>query len=41
MPKLNIEVQKDVIQAPHSFRRNAITSVVNSPNDNMELAHNR
>lgn len=36
--KLNIEVQEDVIRGPHSFRRNAITSVVNSPNGNMELA---
>lgn len=35
--KLNIEVQEDVIRGPHSFRRNAITSVVNSPNGNMEL----
>lgn len=36
--KLNIEIQEDVIRGPHSFRRNAITSVVNSPNGNMELA---
>lgn len=36
--KLNIAIQEDVIRGPHSFRRNAITSVVNSPNGNMELA---
>ena len=36
--KLNIEIQENVIRGPHSFRRNAITSVVNSSNGNMELA---
>lgn len=36
--KLNIEVQEDVIRGPHSFRRNAITSVVNATNGNITLA---
>lgn len=36
--KLNIEIQDDVIRGPHSFRRNAITSVVNATNGNNTLA---
>ena len=36
--KLNIEIQDDVIRGPHSFRRNAITSVVNATNVNITLA---
>lgn len=36
--KLGIEIQKDVIRGPHSFRRNAITDVINATNGNSILA---
>ena len=36
--KLGIEIQKDVIRGPHSFRRNAITDVVNATNGNVIMA---
>lgn len=36
--KLGIEISKDIIRGPHSFRRNAITSVVNATNGNITLA---
>ena len=35
---LGIEIVKDEIKGPHSFRRNAITEVVNSTNGNVVLA---
>lgn len=35
---LGIEIIKDEIKGPHSFRRNAITEVVNSTNGNVVLA---
>lgn len=35
---LGIEIQKDLIRGPHSFRRNAITDVVNATNGNIVLA---
>lgn len=36
--KLGIEIQKDNIRGPHSFRRNAITDVVNKTNGNIVMA---
>lgn len=36
--KLGIKIQKDLIRGPHSFRRNAITDVVNATNGNIILA---
>ena len=36
--KLNIEVSKEFIKGTHSFRRNAITDVINSTNVNILLA---
>ena len=35
---LGIEIVKDEIKGPHSFRRNAITDVINSTNGNAVLA---
>lgn len=36
--KLGIVIQRDVIKGPHSFRRNAITDVVNATNGNVIMA---
>ena len=36
--KLNIEISKVFIKGTHSFRRNAITDVINSTNGNILLA---
>ena len=36
--RLGIEIDKTKSKGPHSFRRNAITDVVNSTNGNVTLA---
>lgn len=36
--KLNIEISREFLKGPHSFRRNGITKVANSPNGNMVIA---
>ena len=36
--KLGIVIQRDLIRGPHSFRRNAITDVVNATNGNIVMA---
>lgn len=36
--KLDIDVSKDFIRGPHSFRRNGITRVANSPGGNIMIA---
>lgn len=36
--KLGIKIQKDNVRGPHSFRRNAITDVVNATNGNIIMA---
>lgn len=36
--KLNIQIDKDSIKGPHSFRRNGITRVANNPNGNIMMA---
>ena len=36
--KLGIEVTQEAVKGPHSFRRNAITDVVNSTNGNIIMA---
>jgi len=36
--KLNIEISKDFIKGPHSFRRNGITRVANNPEGNIMIA---
>lgn len=36
--KLGIQISKDLIRGPHSFRRNAITDVANATNGNMVMA---
>ena len=36
--KLGIEISKDFIKGPHSFRRNGITRVANNPGGNIMIA---
>lgn len=36
--KLGIKIERDSVKGPHSFRRNAITDVVNSTNGNIIMA---